>query len=323
MVGPNLLNSAFQAWSFIVYIPSSIGSVDQPLHPQIQEQPFVSHAPNPASQGFPRTVREERLVWSGATVGEPDTELAFWVHPEWQEAFPWLSHGATGRGRDGVGVNFALFGSKPNPGGTGRWESLARREGFPGIVHSRQVHGNSVHLHSAPSAGLHVLRAEGDGHVSDTPGVLMGVTVADCVPVFLVDPVRRVAAMIHAGWRSAAEGILEEGVHILQDRFESRSTNLHVHLGPAICGDCYEVGPEVHEALGLSAPPTPRPVDLRAILALRAVQGGIPESQVSRSAFCTRCHNDRFFSHRCGDPERQVGFLGIRELPSAAGSSGG
>jgi copper oxidase (laccase) domain-containing protein len=83
------------------------------------------------------------------------------------------------------------------------------------------------------------------------------------------------------------------------------------------------VGPEVHEALGLPAPDAPTPIDLREILAQRGTEQGIPKSQISRSAFCTRCHNDRFYSHRRGDPERQVGFLGIREPQSAAGNLAG
>lgn len=251
-----------------------------------------------------------------------DLEIPLWVHPEWRTGFPWLSQGVTGRGGAELDPDFALFGLEPNPDGPDRWESLARSQGFPGIAHSRQVHGKTIHVHDGPPAGLHLVTADGDGHASNQPDVLMAVTVADCVPVFMVDPSKRSVAMIHAGWRSAAKGILEEGVGILRNRFAGRLEDFHLHLGPSICGECYQVGPEVHEAFGLPRPTAPTPIDLRGILAQRGAAVGIPLRQISRSAFCTRCLNDRFYSHRCGDPERQVGFLGIRELPSAAGNSG-
>jgi YfiH family protein len=221
-----------------------------------------------------------------------------------------------------VSTDFALFGTNPHADAPGRWESLAAREEFPGVVHARQVHGNTIRLHRSPVSGLHLMSTDADGHASGAEGVLMAVTVADCVPVFLVDPLRRATAMIHAGWRSAAGGILEEGVRVLGDGVGSHPQDLHLHLGPSICGMCYEVGPEVHEAMGLTPPPEATPIDLRAILARRGVWEGIPMESISRSAFCTMCENDRFYSHRCGDGERQIGFLGIREPSSSDGRSG-
>jgi copper oxidase (laccase) domain-containing protein len=140
----------------------------------------------------------------------------------------------------------------------------------------------------------------------------MGVTVADCVPVFLVVPGKRAAILLHAGWRGAAKGILEEGVKALGDPFDSNPEDAFLHLGPAICGSCYEVGPEVHAALGLQVPGAPTPVDLRGVLAGRAVALGIPAERITRSAFCTRCGDSPFFSHRNGHSQRQVAFLGVR-----------
>jgi polyphenol oxidase len=92
----------------------------------------------------------------------------------------------------------------------------------------------------------------------------------------------------------------------------SDASDLHVHLGPAICGACYEVGPEVHEALGLPRPPGPVPVDLRAVLLRRALELGVQPANTSVSARCTRCEPGVFFSHRCGAAERQLGVLAIR-----------
>jgi copper oxidase (laccase) domain-containing protein len=130
--------------------------------------------------------------------------------------------------------------------------------------------------------------------------------------VFVVDPVRRVVALLHAGWRGAAGGILEAGVAMMADRAGSRVEDLHVHHGPAVCGSCYEVGPEVFSALGLPEPLGPTPVDLRRALARRAVALGVPADHISISSHCTLCDQGAFFSHRGGDRARQVGFLGMK-----------
>jgi YfiH family protein len=161
--------------------------------------------------------------------------------------------------------------------------------------------------------GRMVLGPDADGHITASEGVLLGVTVADCVPMSLVDPERRVVAMLHAGWKGTAVGVLDRGLRLLGEEFGIRPEDLHIHLGPAICGDCYEVGSEVHAALGLPPVPGPTPVDLRGFLAGRAVDLGAVETKVTRSAWCTLCADSPFFSHRRGDKGRQVGFIGIRQ----------
>jgi len=73
----------------------------------------------------------------------------------------------------------------------------------------------------------------------------------------------------------------------------------------------YEVGEEVHAAMGLPEPTGPSPVDLRGHLVSRAIRAGVGEAQVTQSSWCTLCQGSPFFSHRRGDSGRQVGFLGI------------
>jgi copper oxidase (laccase) domain-containing protein len=79
-----------------------------------------------------------------------------------------------------------------------------------------------------------------------------------------------------------------------------------VHLGPAICGRCYEVGPDVYSAVTGTAVDRPTLLDLRQVIAQQARQAGVA---ATISSWCTRCHNDRFFSHRAGDSGRQLGVL--------------
>jgi copper oxidase (laccase) domain-containing protein len=113
-------------------------------------------------------------------------------------------------------------------------------------------------------------------------------------------------ALVHAGWRGTAAKIL----HAAVDLFEAHglsSRDLRLHLGPAICGACYEVGPDVYGQLTGRAVAVPTTVDLRAILADQARGAGVRIITVSR--WCTRCDNAVFYSHRAGDSGRQVAAL--------------
>jgi copper oxidase (laccase) domain-containing protein len=95
-------------------------------------------------------------------------------------------------------------------------------------------------------------------------------------------------------------------------RFDSSIADLHLHLGPAICDACYEVGPEVFKALGQMVPDASRPIDLRGGLAARATKSGVPKEQITISTHCTRCSASNLFSHRSGDACRQVGYIAKR-----------
>ncbi|MGD2123055.1 MAG: polyphenol oxidase family protein [Gemmatimonadota bacterium] len=230
--------------------------------------------------------------------------------------------------------DFARFTDPPAKGARHAWAALASRVDFPKVAHSRQVHGKAVTVYErmegsdgweelleasednsagAPiGEGRLILGPDADGHITASEGVLLGVTVADCVPVSLVDPDQRVVALLHAGWKGAAVGVMDRGMQLLAKDFGSRPEDLYIHLGPAICGECYEVGPEVHAALGLPSVSGPVPVDLRQFLADRAIELGAATAKVTRSSWCTLCGDSPFFSHRRGDRGRQVAFLGIR-----------
>lgn len=194
------------------------------------------------------------------------------------------------------------------------------RTGFSSAAHDRQVHGARVRVHRNPAPGL-ILANGHDGHATVQPGILLTVSVADCVPIFLVAPRTPGIALLHGGWRGTAAGILERGVDALTGLTGEGVEDLALHLGPAICGDCYKVGPEVHEALGLARPPGPRPVDLRAVLSERASSLGLREISISRH--CTLCGDSPFFSHRGGAAGRQLGILGLRAADAGRGAPGG
>ncbi len=225
---------------------------------------------------------------------------------------PWLAQGITWRGT-GEPWDMGLFGAVPVGHANNRWRKLRTDLGFPGVVHARQVHGTRVHAHANVPPGLLIMEGD-DAHATACPGILLTVSVADCIPVSLVDPERRVIALLHAGWRGVAGGMIESGIAALQ-AMGSAPAALKLHLGPAICGLCYEVGPEVHAQLGLPVPPAPEPVDIRAVAAARARHAGLPSAAITVSALCPRCAPERFFSHRAGSAGRQIGVLGIRTDP--------
>lgn len=232
-----------------------------------------------------------------------------WVHPGWRERWAWLVQGLT-RGGD-PSRDLGLFGQASTGPVLERWERLREELGATSVVHARQPHGRTVRVHGAGEAGL-TLSPPCDGHLTRSPGVALAISVADCVPVYLVVPGERIVGVVHAGWRGAAAGILERAVAVLARRWGVRAAELHLHLGPSICGACYEVGPEVHRGLGLSEPAGPEPVDLAGVLADRAEALGVSPDRMSRSAHCTLCGDADLFSHRGGDVGRQMAFIGIR-----------
>jgi polyphenol oxidase len=240
-------------------------------------------------------------------------DVPLWVHPEWSERFPWLVQGTTGVGDPSDPFDLGLAGRQPVGAALDRWRKLGVELGMPTLVHSRQVHAAEIWSHEGVGAPGIVVMDGYDGHVTSSPGLLMAVGIADCVPVSVVGEHGRWTALLHAGWRGTAAGIIERGVALLRNG-GCAADSLWLHCGPAICGTCYEVGPEVHAGVNphLPVPQENTPIDLRAAIAQRAVSLGIPAAQVSVSEHCTRCGIPEFFSHRAGSPGRQMGILGIR-----------
>lgn len=190
-----------------------------------------------------------------------------------------------------------------------RWavlESDLHARGIERLACAHQVHGAEVSTHGGDWSGW--LRQRGvDGHVTTAPGTALAVTVADCTPVFVAHPAGAIAAL-HAGWRGTAAHILAVGLERLAS-LGFPADECTVHLGPAICGPCYEVGPEVLQAVTGRAATGKGQLDTRAVLAEQAKKLGVQD--ITISAFCTRCHNDRFYSHRAGDSGRQLGVIAL------------
>jgi polyphenol oxidase len=188
-----------------------------------------------------------------------------------------------------------------------RWDAVRAAAGAHGVrrlATAAQVHGANVLVHHDGWDGW-LRGSRADGHVSATRGTALAVTIADCVPVFLAHPSGAVA-MLHSGWRGTAARITEQGITALGHR-GFPAAELRLHLGPAICGRCYEVSPDVIVQLTGESASKPRSVDLRALIAEHARAAGI--RHITVSPLCTRHDNARFFSHRAGDKGRQVAMI--------------
>jgi purine-nucleoside/S-methyl-5'-thioadenosine phosphorylase / adenosine deaminase len=233
----------------------------------------------------------------------PRVELA-----EWAARFGLVAGVTTRLG----GYSLGLWSDEPVGQVMTRWRAFRRamEPGFPTLVLGHQVHGTGVQWHEGLPAGWLLLDGV-DGHVTAQAGVLLAVTVADCIPVYLAVPDRGIVALLHAGWRGVAGGILEQGVEVIVEHAKVSRRSIVMHCGIGICGNCYEVGSEVAEQLnGRPGEAGQSHVDLRSLLAARATNLGIRDTTIS--TFCTAHHTDRFFSHRAsgGRDGRMVAYLG-------------
>ena len=200
--------------------------------------------------------------------------------------------------------DFNIVGHRPAGEVVTRWLDLQQEIAVPRFAYARQVHGRRVITHNENWSGwLRV--ADADGHLALVPKTALAVTLADCVPVFLAHP-GGVVGLLHAGWRGVAGEIVDQAASDLAEQGLAIA-DCYAHLGPAICGNCYEVGPEVVRAVLGKVVHEPTMLDLRGVLGNQLERLGVQHISVSKS--CTRCDNERFFSHRAGDAGRHIAVI--------------
>ena len=162
----------------------------------------------------------------------------------------------------------------------------------------KQVHGSViVPVTQVGFAG------EGDGLITRTPGVTLGIKTADCLPILMVDMSQRVVAAIHAGWRGTALGIACGALTAMQQNFETKPVDVVVAMGPAIGKCCFEVGAEVARQFahfnGEWRYATEKcHLDLQAINAWQMRRAGVLPKNIVYNEFCTVCGGEQFWSYR-------------------------
>jgi polyphenol oxidase len=210
-----------------------------------------------------------------------DSQNIYRVEP--LEAFDWLVHG---------------FGT--------RWSNSFDSCGNLATLH--QIHSGIVVDAGGRSGSL----GDGDALIENTPGRLIAVKTADCIPILLVDPHHRAVAAVHAGWRGTAQRIAARAIQDMQRRFSSWPAHLLVAIGPGIGKCCYEVGPEVAQQFPEFADSN-RHVDLPAANRRQMAECGVPPDHIYTADLCTMCTSD-FHSFRRDKQQagRMLSVVGIR-----------
>jgi hypothetical protein len=160
----------------------------------------------------------------------------------------------------------------------------------------RQIHSATVRIVDTPG-----VYPDCDALVSNVPRVFLCVTVADCVPILLVDPVTSVAAAVHAGWRGTAAGIVRTAVTVMKDRFASQPSHLLAFLGPAAGDCCYSVGADVAARFDdrhVVQRGELMCVDLKGANRSQLLEMGISPEQIEVHPSCTITQKDTFHSYR-------------------------
>ena len=281
-------------------------------------------------------------------------------------ALPWLVHGFSTRvggfsrayGKADLNLGFTKDDSRAAVernreaflralGAVAHKTAKQRKAGasFWPLVTLRQIHSDVIHcVDSVPREAL-----AGDGLITSTPGLLLAIQAADCLPVILVDTKRRAVGVFHAGWRGTVHRIVEKGVGEMFRCFGSRPRDVKAAIGPGIQGCCYEVGEEVrikfesqfayaaslfHEveesdpvrekypmlfltarAPGHSELPKKIFLDLVEANRQQLLAAGVPARNIEASPLCTNCHTDLLFSYRGehGKTGRMMAVAGIRK----------
>lgn len=168
-------------------------------------------------------------------------------------------------------------------------------------------------IHSAAclaSAGRQGVIGEGDALVERTPGIVVAVRTADCIPILLVDERNRAVAAVHAGWRGTVAQIAGHAVAAMSGYFGTDPVDLRAAIGPGIGKCCYEVGPEVAAHFGEQGRAH---IDLAAANRAQLLAAGVTPERIYASNLCTMCRADEFHSFR-RDREaagRMYSFAGI------------
>ena len=193
------------------------------------------------------------------------------------------------------------------------------------LVTPRQVHGSDILVINEPNEDFsHFLSVEGDAVITDQPHVMIGVCVADCAPILLCDPDKKVIAVVHAGWKGTAAKLVAKTVAGMTSEFGSNPARLHAAIGPCIQKCCYEVDEPVKKAFqqgGISwescaelKSPGKWQLDLAAANRELLQLAGVPADAIQISDQCVCCHSEQFFSYRRDKEEsgRQMGFIMLK-----------
>lgn len=176
------------------------------------------------------------------------------------------------------------------------------------LVAAQQVHGANVQVVTREYSGRGALDFDSaipdcDALITNEHDLPLLIQVADCAPIVIVDPINKVLAVVHAGWRSAVASITSKTIEVMRDHFNCEPGNVRCGIGPCLCTSCFEVGEdvtgEVESTTIARNPKWPKPhLDLRKLIQLDLERAGVLPSQLEVMHHCPRCETSTFFSHR-------------------------
>ncbi len=186
----------------------------------------------------------------------------------------------------------------------------------------KQVHGNDILLIDEENPDLsHFLTIEADAIITNQPDIMLGVLTADCIPILIWHPTQQIGAVIHAGWRGAANGLIQKVISAISSNFKISTDDLFAAIGPGIGAHKYEVDRPVREKfrqgtgfwdeISEETSLGHWQLDIPLSCQLQLEQAGLKQQNIDVSDQCTCCHAELFFSHRRdeGVTGRQLAFI--------------
>lgn len=188
------------------------------------------------------------------------------------------------------------------------------------MVLSWQTHTTNVRKVTEEDAGKGIIKERDyqdiDGLITNVPGITLVTFYADCVPLYLVDPVHRAIGLSHSGWRGTVNRIGQVTVEAMNREYGTKPEDLIVCIGPSICMDCFEVGEEVveefHNAfdsrywteLSYKKGSGKHQLNLWRANQIVFEEAGVQREQIHITDICTHCNSHLLFSHRTVGNER-------------------
>jgi YfiH family protein len=184
------------------------------------------------------------------------------------------------------------------------------------VAKSHQIHGDAILKVTEPG------RFETfDALITNKPDVQLAVTIADCTPILIFDPVSNAVAAIHAGWRGTAKFIVKKTVAALQKEYGTVPEHCYAYVGTCIDECSFEVGEEVAEHFEsfhkrLDETSGKYFVDLKLANCDQLVDAGLKKEHIEVSAYSTVLHNSDYFSYRYekGITGRMLATIGIKTI---------
>ena len=287
-------------------------------------------------------MKEKRMVWKRGA-GRPVMKMQEkggvpWLYfPSFEES-GLVRHGfstrlgGVSRG-DCATMNFALNRGDEPANVRENYRRMAAAMGFrpERMVLSKQTHTTNIRRVTEEDAGKGYDRERDyqdiDGLMTDVPGLVLVTSYADCVPLLFLDPVRRVIAASHSGWRGTAQRMGRHTVEAMRDAYGCRPEDLLAGIGPSICQECYEVSEDVAQVFAAEfgtdeAVLRPRPeqpgkylLNLQEANRRILMEAGVPEENIAVTDICTCCNKELLFSHRGSQGRRgnMAAFLSLRD----------